>query len=454
MKLSDKQLAGLKLYKYSGVDKSILSKTILTPYWNNLVKLFPRYIAPNTITLMGLTMIFINIVTLLWFDPKYDGHALPSWVYWSFSIGLFIYQSMDAIDGKQARRTGMAGPLGEMFDHGCDAINVTLEVILAQAAFGYTRSWWTIASQAAAISNFYLSTWEEYHTGSLYLSAFSGPVEGILLICVMFAITAVKGPAFWTTPIIKTVPYICNVLDRRLQMLGGKGKVMDMTPMGKGMIPVLNLSQLGAKLYTSMSSVGWLRDLSIREAFMWFGAVGMLGNIVNAYVNVIVARRKQKLPLLTPLLGLLPFLAHIALLVSWLAGPGVEIVHSVRMLPFIAYWGACFAYQVSKLILAHVTKSPFPYWNGMMLWSALGAIDANAPLLFGREPFIQNTEQKATYFVLASMVIAILNYLRFAKSVIWQITDFTGLACFTVRHKDEQGGWVDNQQAVDDRKKR
>jgi phosphatidylglycerophosphate synthase len=203
-------------------------------------------------------------------------------VYWSFSIGLFIYQSMDAIDGKQARRTGMAGPLGEMFDHGCDAINVTLEVILAQAAFGYSRSWWTVASQAAAISNFYLSTWEEYHTGSLYLSAFSGPVEGILMICVMFAITAVKGPAFWTTPIIKSVPYICNVLDRRLQMLGGKGKVMDMTPMGKGVIPVLNLSQLGAKLYTSMSGVGWLRDLSIREAFMWFGAVGMLGNIANA----------------------------------------------------------------------------------------------------------------------------------------------------------------------------
>jgi ethanolaminephosphotransferase len=96
---------------------------------------------------------------------------------------------------------------------------------------------------------------------------------------------------------------------------------------------------------------------------------------------------------------------------------------------------------------------------------------------FDREPFIQNTEQKATYFVLASMVFAILNYLRFAKSVIWQMyvhfllvfawplvylymillalysTDFTGLACFTVRHKDEQGGWVDNQQAVDDRKK-
>lgn len=36
----------------------------------------------------------------------------------SWGIGLFLYQTLDAIDGKQARRTGMAGPLGEMFDHG------------------------------------------------------------------------------------------------------------------------------------------------------------------------------------------------------------------------------------------------------------------------------------------------------------------------------------------------
>lgn len=31
---------------------------------------------------------------------------------------------MDAIDGKQARRTGTSSPLGEFFDHGCDAINM------------------------------------------------------------------------------------------------------------------------------------------------------------------------------------------------------------------------------------------------------------------------------------------------------------------------------------------
>jgi phosphatidylserine synthase len=34
---------------------------------------------------------------------------------------------MDAIDGKQARRTGTSGPLGELFDHGCDAINMMVK---------------------------------------------------------------------------------------------------------------------------------------------------------------------------------------------------------------------------------------------------------------------------------------------------------------------------------------
>ena len=38
-------------------------------------------------------------------------------------FGLFVYQSLDAIDGKQARRTGSSSPLGELFDHGCDSIS-------------------------------------------------------------------------------------------------------------------------------------------------------------------------------------------------------------------------------------------------------------------------------------------------------------------------------------------
>ncbi len=48
---------------------------------------------------------------------------------------LFAYQSLDAIDGKQARRTGSATPLGELFDHGCDALSVGEELVVDLVEF-------------------------------------------------------------------------------------------------------------------------------------------------------------------------------------------------------------------------------------------------------------------------------------------------------------------------------
>lgn len=40
-----------------------------------------------------------------------QAEAAPRWLYWTFSVALFAYQSLDAIDGKQARRTGTSGPV-------------------------------------------------------------------------------------------------------------------------------------------------------------------------------------------------------------------------------------------------------------------------------------------------------------------------------------------------------
>jgi len=46
----------------------------------------------------------------------------PSWAYFQAALGLFLYQTLDATDGKQARRTQSSSPLGELFDHGCDSM--------------------------------------------------------------------------------------------------------------------------------------------------------------------------------------------------------------------------------------------------------------------------------------------------------------------------------------------
>jgi hypothetical protein len=38
---------------------------------------------------------------MLYYSPNMDQDC-PSWVYWSWSICLFLYQTFDAIDGTQA----------------------------------------------------------------------------------------------------------------------------------------------------------------------------------------------------------------------------------------------------------------------------------------------------------------------------------------------------------------
>jgi hypothetical protein len=50
MRITKKQLAGVDKYKYSGVDKSVLSKHVLGPFWTWLVTCFPLTLAPNTVS--------------------------------------------------------------------------------------------------------------------------------------------------------------------------------------------------------------------------------------------------------------------------------------------------------------------------------------------------------------------------------------------------------------------
>ena len=48
----------------------------------------------------------------------------PSLVLVLNCVSLFVYQALDAIDGKQARRVSEATPLGELIDHGCDSVSL------------------------------------------------------------------------------------------------------------------------------------------------------------------------------------------------------------------------------------------------------------------------------------------------------------------------------------------
>ncbi|RXW17687.1 hypothetical protein EST38_g8165 [Candolleomyces aberdarensis] len=409
-------LENLRNYKYRGADKSLVSRYVLNPFWNWFVTLWPLSVAPNTITLTGLCIIIFNFATLIYYDPLYlverDGyHEPPHWVYFTWGIGLFLYQTLDAIDGKQARRTGMAGPLGEMFDHGCDALNTTLGCLLANRALGLGRSWWTVASQIATLANFYLTTWEEYHTGVLFLGYFSGPVEGILMIVVIYFITGIFGPSIWENKIWT----------------------------------VLHLEHV--------SYLKKVPNIPLNKALIVFAIIGLAVNIFHSYLNVRQASRSsfgrpRQNSSYPPLVLLMPFVASTAIQIAWLSHPEYNnsyILHSASFVPFVLAWGFQFAHQVGRMILAHVTSAPFPLFDWIWIWSIIGAVDANLPHLIGRSPIFQTSPRHTAYVVWATLIISMLAYARFVTLVIRDITNYLGIACFTVRKKDEHGVWKSAQ---------
>ena len=106
----------LRRYRYNAEDLSLIAP-YFQRFWTAVCAALPSWLAPNCVTVAGLLL-----------------HAAL----------LFGYQTLDAVDGKQARRTGSSGPLGASLAAAaslplCYATPLTCTV--AQASSATTR--WT-----------------------------------------------------------------------------------------------------------------------------------------------------------------------------------------------------------------------------------------------------------------------------------------------------------------------
>ncbi len=82
---------------------------------------------------------------------------------------MFIYQTLDGCDGKQARRTGTSSALGELFDHGCDVFVTFLFALSASCVPGLIQfPYLMLALVALVIQLNYTYHWQTYVSGILY----------------------------------------------------------------------------------------------------------------------------------------------------------------------------------------------------------------------------------------------------------------------------------------------
>lgn len=194
------QLKKLGEHKYSCTSVSLLDP-ILQPWWCWLVARVPLWLAPNLITIVGLAVNILTTLILIYYSP--DGRSEPPrWASALCALGLFVYQSLDAIDGKQARRTNSSTPLGELFDHGCDSIStvfVALSACISVQLGFYPR--WMFFQCFCAMTLFYCAHWQTYVSGTLRFGKID-VTEAQCTIIAIHLISAVFGPGIWMTKIV------------------------------------------------------------------------------------------------------------------------------------------------------------------------------------------------------------------------------------------------------------
>jgi ethanolaminephosphotransferase len=386
--VSEEALSHLKTYKYSSVDNSMISKHILRHYWNGAVKLLPMWLAPNMVTLIGFGFILFNVVCLEIWIPDLVGPSHPL-LYFSFAFGLWMYSTMDNIDGKQARRTGQSSGLGELFDHGIDSLNCTLGSLCETAAMGLGHTQKGAFTALIPCLPMFFSTWETYHTHTLYLGYFNGPTEGLIIACSFMALSGYFGPHIWKESIS--------------DLLGHKEIFGDYT--------VIDI---------------WIPVL----LFSFFVA-----HLPECVRNVVKARRAKGLPVAPVFLDWTPMVIYTSAVGAWLYSPYSNLLKDERLVLFCLTMSFVFGRMTTKIILAHLTRQPFPYWTVMLAPLIGGALLANLP----RFGYQQITAVQELWYLRAYFVFALVVYFRWAFLVINSICNYLGINCLTITPKPAPG---------------
>ncbi|XP_043501831.1 cholinephosphotransferase 1 isoform X4 [Polistes fuscatus] len=365
--LSPGQLKRLSEHKYSCTTNSLLD-AFLQPWWDWLVSKVPLWLAPNLITVLGLIVNIVTTLILVYYSPDAKVEA-PRWACFLCALGLFIYQSLDAIDGKQARRTGTSTPLGELFDHGCDSISTVFVALSACIAvqLGYYPTWMFFQC-FCAMTLFYCAHWQTYVSGSLRFGKVD-VTEAQFTIIAIHLISAIFGPRIW----MMEIPYIDGFLLKYL-------------------IGVMTVVCALANLYSIFSVI-------------FTGGVGKNGSTV-AGTSV-----------LSPII---PF-SFVVVPAFIIYRKSAEHVYENHPALYILAFGMVAAKVTNRLVVAHMTKNEMQYLDSSLIGPAM---------LFLNQYF--NFFIKEYYVLWLCFIWVTLDLLRYSSQVCLEICDHMKIKLFKI----------------------
>ncbi|EKX74255.1 ethanolaminephosphotransferase, putative [Theileria equi strain WA] len=180
--IPEEKLGALNNYSFSHAALTPLDRLLNHIWWIPIHKTVPRWIAPNVLTICGgLSVVLLNF--LIFFNmPDLVSSDIPKWLPIAIAICIILYMTFDGIDGMQARSLGLSSPLGQLLDHGLDAMTTSFYpyffLILTPNGYDFPIAFEVIVAQL----NVLVINWREVQFGGFSYSSlpFTGVSEPML----------------------------------------------------------------------------------------------------------------------------------------------------------------------------------------------------------------------------------------------------------------------------------
>ncbi|KAL6445824.1 hypothetical protein ACFW04_000918 [Cataglyphis niger] len=410
--LSPGQLKRLSEHKYSCTSKSLLDG-LLQPWWDWLVSKVPLWLAPNLITVLGLIVNIVTTLILVYYSPDARAEA-PRWACFLCALGLFIYQSLDAIDGKQARRTGTSTPLGELFDHGCDSISTVFVALSACIAvqLGYYPMWMFFQC-FCAMTLFYCAHWQTYVSGSLRFGKVD-VTEAQFTIITIHLISAVFGPEIW----MMEIPFLDGFMFKYL--LGVMTVVCALANLYSifSVIFTGGVGKNGSTVAIPVLGVGTLNNYI--AVIFYAGYVQVFLEFCKVFESGGIGKNGSTIAGTSVLSPIIPF-SFVIVPAFIIYRKSAEHVYENHPALYILAFGMVAAKVTNRLVVAHMTKNEMQYLDSSLIGPAM---------LFLNQYF--NFFIKEYYVLWLCFIWVTLDLFRYSAQVCLEICDHMKIKLFRI----------------------
>jgi len=281
---------------------------------------------------------------------------------------------MDALDGKQARRTKTSSPLGELFDHGCDAVTTVLAGLTVGTAIQLGPTWLMFSLIMTCLVPFFLKQLEEYHTGEMILG-YANVTEAQFITIVTYLLTAYSGPDFWF---------------RKVEIAG-----------------------FGLEYRILALSFGWVGSILTS-----ISSIVALSEYHGSSKSIKVHEYQKKLTFTRSLEQMSPIVFGVVMCSLWaFLSPDIITIYAHY---FYLAFGFTVAGIVGKLVIARVCEQNFSAFQLLLLPLLFGVINSIFPLVSEK------------ILIQSYCALAIFSYLHLALSIIHDFCNYLKIRCLHI----------------------